>query len=75
MCRDKGEIIVKGFAKPVPIYQIVDFRRDIGGNQSFVEHENEGFAMYLDTEKIHAEEKEVIVKALENAAQKLRQSE
>lgn len=75
MCRDKGEIIVKGFAKPVPIYQIVDFRRDIGGNQSFVEHENEGFAMYLDTEKVHSEEKEVIVKALENAAQKLRQSE
>lgn len=75
MCRDKGEIIVKGFAKPVPIYQIVDFRRDIGGNQSFVEHENEGFAMYLDTEKVHSTDKEVIVKALENAAQKLRQSE
>ena len=75
MCRDKGEIIVKGFAKPVPIYQIVDFRRDIGGNQSFMEHENEGFAMYLDTEKVESSDKDTIVKALENAAQKLRNSE
>ncbi len=73
MCRDKGEITVKGFNKPVPIYQIVDFRRDIGGNQSFMEHEKEGFAMYLDTDKVHAQDKELIVSALENAAQKLKQ--
>jgi len=72
MCRDKGEITVKGFARPVAIYQIVDLRRDIGAGQSFIEHESEGFAMYLDTEKIDAEGKEAIVHALESAAEKLK---
>ncbi len=74
MCRDKGEITVKGFARPVPIYEIVDFRRDIGANQSFMEHETTGFAMYLDTEKIGVNDKEQIVRALEHAAQKLKDS-
>ncbi|MCG8609108.1 MAG: adenylate/guanylate cyclase domain-containing protein, partial [Pseudomonadales bacterium] len=75
MCRDKGEITVKGFAKPVPIYQIIDFRRDIGGNQSFMEHEKEGFAMYLDTDKVHTQDRETVILALENAAQKLKQAD
>lgn len=72
MCRDKGEITVKGFARPVPIYQIVDFRRDIGAGQSFIEHETEGFAMYLDTDKISTEDRDKIVHALESAADKLK---
>ena len=73
MCRDKGEITVKGFARPVPIYQIIDFRRDIGASQSFIEHETEGFAMYMDTDKIGQAEKEQIIKALERATDKLRE--
>lgn len=72
MCRDKGEITVKGFARPVPIYQIIDFRRDIGAGQSFIEHETEGFALYVDTDKIHGEERDNVVRALERAAEKLR---
>lgn len=72
MCRDKGEITVKGFARPVPIYQIVDFRRDIGAGQSFIEHETGGFALYLDTDKVTQEEKDLVVRALERAADKLR---
>ena len=72
MCRDKGEITVKGFSRPVPIYQIVDFRRDIGAGQSFIEHETGGFALYLDTDKVTDEEKDLIVRALERAADKLK---
>jgi class 3 adenylate cyclase len=72
MCRDKGEITVKGFARPVPIYQIVDFRRDIGAGQSFIEHESEGFAMYLDTDKISPNEREQIIRALDRASEKLK---
>lgn len=72
MCRDKGEITVKGFARSVPIYQIVDFRRDIGAGQSFIEHETGGFALYLDTDKVSNNEKELVVKALERAADRLR---
>lgn len=75
MCRDKGEITVKGFAKPVPIYEVVDFRRDMGPNRSFLEHEHSGFAMYLDSEKITDKERRVILSALEDAADRLRQKE
>lgn len=75
MCRDKGEITVKGFSRSVPIYEVVDFRREIGANQSFMEHETTGFAMYLDTGKIGMSEKDQIVRALESAAQKLKDSE
>ncbi|WP_336368157.1 adenylate/guanylate cyclase domain-containing protein [Marinobacter sp. C2H3] len=72
MCRDKGEITVKGFAKPVAIYEVVDFRRDLGPNRSFMEHEHSGFAMYLDSDKITERERRAILQALEDAADKLR---
>jgi adenylate cyclase len=72
LCRDKGDITVKGFGRPVPIYEVVDFRRDIGNQRSFFEHEREGFAMYLDSDKISPSERESILAALDDAAQRLR---
>lgn len=75
MCRDKGEITVKGFGKPVPIYEVVDFRRDMGPNRSFMEHEHSGFAMYLDSDKITDKERKSILSALEDATERLRHEE
>ncbi len=72
MCRDKGEITVKGFGRPVAIYEVMDFRRDLGPNRSFVEHEHSGFAMYLDSGKICEKERQAILEALEEAADRLR---
>lgn len=75
MCRDKGEITVKGFGRPVPIYEVVDFRRDLGPNRSFLEHEHSGFAMYLDSDKVDEAERKSILTALEDAAERLRQED
>lgn len=72
LCRDKGDITVKGFGRPVPIYEVVDFRRDIGNQRSFFEHEREGFAMYLDSDKVTPSEREGILAALDDAARRLR---
>ncbi|MEK1906329.1 MAG: adenylate/guanylate cyclase domain-containing protein [Pseudomonas sp.] len=72
MCRDKGQITVKGFSKPVQIYQVVDFRRDLGAKSSYVEHELPGFSMYLDTNGIQNFDKEKVILALSQAAEKLR---
>ncbi|WP_107329925.1 adenylate/guanylate cyclase domain-containing protein [Metapseudomonas otitidis] len=72
MCRDKGQISVKGFARPVQIYQVVDFRRDLGATSSYVEHELPGFSMYLDTNGIQNYDKEKVIQALQAAAEKLR---
>lgn len=72
MCRDKGQLSVKGFSRPLQIYQVVGLRRDLGAAPTFVEHEMPGFSMYLDTNGIRNYDKEEIVKALELAARKLR---
>lgn len=72
MCRDKGRIEVRGFSRPVQIYQVVDLRRDLGSAPTFVEHELPGFSMYLDTNSIRNYDKADVVKALERAARKLR---
>ncbi|TRX75848.1 adenylate/guanylate cyclase domain-containing protein [Pseudomonas mangiferae] len=72
MCRDKGQITVKGFTRPVQIYQVVDFRRDLGATSSYVEHELPGFSMYLDTNGIQNYDKERVIQALQTAAEKLR---
>ncbi|VXC61980.1 Adenylate cyclase [Pseudomonas sp. 8Z] len=72
MCRDKGQITVKGFTRPVQIYQVVDFRRDLGATSSYVEHELPGFSMYLDTNGIQNYDKERVIQALNQAAEKLR---
>ena len=75
MCRDKGEITVKGFGRPVAIYEVIDFRRDLGPNRSFLEHEHAGFAMYLDSGKIADNDRKAILQALEEAAERLRVEE
>lgn len=72
MCRDKGQINVKGFTRPVQIYQVVDFRRDLGASSTFLEHELPGFSMYLDTNGIQNFDKERVIQALQQAAEKLR---
>ncbi len=72
MCRDKGQITVKGFSRPVQIYEVVDFRRDLGAKSSYVEHELPGFSMYLDTNGIQNYDKEKVIQALNQAAEKLR---
>lgn len=72
MCRDKGQISVKGFSRPVQIYEVVGLRRELGAAPTFVEHELSGFSMYLDTTHVRNYDQEKIIKALEQAARKLR---
>jgi adenylate cyclase len=72
MCRLKGNVEMKGFSKPIPTYQVIDFRRDLGANPSFIEHDSEGFSLYLDTHKVKSYDKDRIASALESAAKKIR---
>lgn len=67
LCREKGQINVKGFTRPVPIYQVVDFRRESGGQLTFNEMDLDGFSMHFDTEKVNNFERDKILKMLEDA--------
>lgn len=73
MCRDKGEIQVKGFSLPVKVYQVADLRKEMGKNQSYFEDRAEGFSMYLDLEKVRNYDKQKVIESLEKAAEKLRE--
>jgi adenylate cyclase len=72
MCRDKGEIQVKGFALPVKVYQVADFRKELGKNQTYFEDRTEGYSMHLDIDKIRNYDKEKVIESLEKAAKRLR---
>src|SRR5690606_29169788 len=61
MCRDKGEITAKGFSHPIKVYQVVDFRKDLGKHQSYFEENLEGFSMHMDLEKIKNYDREKVI--------------
>ena len=73
MCRDRGQINVKGFSKPVPIFEIVDLRKELGATQSFVECELDGFTMYVDIDKIRNYDKDRVIQALESASKRIKE--
>lgn len=72
LCRDKGEINVKGFSHPVKVYQVVDFRKDLGRHQSYYEEMAEGFSMHMDLDKIRNYDKERVVESLEKIVERLK---
>ncbi len=72
MCRDKGEIHVKGFSLPVKVYQVADLRKEMGKNQSYFEDRAEGFSMYLDLDKVRNYDKQKVIESLEKAAERLK---
>ena len=72
ICREKGHIKAKGFSRPVPVYQAVDFRHNLAAKTSFLEHELPGFSMYMDTNRINNYDRDKIAVALEKAAEKIK---
>ena len=72
MCRDKGEINIKGYQKPVRVYAAADMRKNLGNNQTYFEHMTEGFSIYLDLDKIRHYDKEKILVSLKNASSQLK---
>lgn len=71
LCREKGQINVKGFSRPVPIYQVVDFRKDLGASHSFTELELQGFSLSMDMEKVRNYDRDRIIEALEKVKKSL----
>jgi adenylate cyclase len=70
-CHDKGNIWVKGFTRPVQIYQVADFRHCFEQPPKYIEHELPGFNMSLDTSNLSSYDKEKVIKALNEAARHL----
>ena len=71
LCQSKGEIQVKGFSRSVPIYKVIDLRRNLGLQKSYFEHDSKGFSFSLDTNSIDQFERRKIIQTLDEATQKL----
>ncbi len=72
MCINKGMIEAKGFSYPIEVYQVVDFRKNLGSNQTYMETNLDGFSMHLDLEKIRNFEKEKVLYDLEKAIETIK---
>lgn len=72
MCASKGTIEAKGFSHPVEVYQVVDFRKNLGANRTFFSSSKEGFSMHLDLEKVRNFDQKVISEELERALDNLK---
>ncbi|WXL27317.1 adenylate/guanylate cyclase domain-containing protein [Ectopseudomonas mendocina] len=71
VCHDKGNIWVKGFNRPVKIYQVADFRHCIDKPSSYIEHELPGFTMSLDINHLSSYDKARVLGVLKEAAREL----
>lgn len=72
MCRDQGEISVKGISNPIRIYQVMDFRKDLGKGQTWFEENMTGFSMHMDLEKVRNYDKSRLIEMLNRAAELLK---
>ncbi len=72
LCKDKGHIKAKGFTHPVQVYQVVNHRKELGSQQSYVSHNFDGFSMHMDVEKLKNYDQDKILEHLQSAAEKVR---
>lgn len=71
LCREKGRINAKGFSRPVPVYQVVDFRKELGARHSYTEVDLEGFSLSMDVEKVRNYDRDRIMEAIDRVKQSL----
>lgn len=72
MCRDKGEVSVKGFSHPIKVYHVVDLRKELGSDQSYYEHNIEGFSLHMDLDRVRNYDKDKVLHALEQVSEALK---
>ncbi|MCH8553121.1 MAG: adenylate/guanylate cyclase domain-containing protein [Natronospirillum sp.] len=65
--RHKGEVRAKGFASPVPVYEVQGLRRELGEQSLFTDVDLAGFSMQFDTDRLRSYDKERILTALAKA--------
>ncbi len=71
MARDKGKINVKGFSHPVKVFEVVDLRKDMDKNQSYFEHNLNGFAMHMDLDNVRNYDRPRVIESLNSAIEAL----
>ena len=72
LCRAMGEINVKGFSRPIPIYRVLDLRRNLGSRKTYFELETNGFSLNMDSARVSDLDRKRVLVALDEAARELK---
>ncbi|MBZ2189981.1 adenylate cyclase [Alcanivorax sp. JB21] len=72
ICRNMGDIEVKGFNRPIPVYEVQELKADAAGRDKFVSVQTEGFGLHLDVRRIRNFDRDRLLRALAGAARDLR---
>ncbi|WP_281647515.1 adenylate/guanylate cyclase domain-containing protein, partial [Parendozoicomonas sp. Alg238-R29] len=73
MCRRSKPIMIKGVQQPMSVYQVIDFRKDLGANPSWIDEELQGFSLYMDSARLDPIERNKAIRALNKAARQLKE--
>lgn len=72
ICRNMGEVEVKGFNRPIPVYEVQELKESAADRDKFVSVRTEGFALHLDIRRIRNFDRDRILRALASTARDLR---
>jgi adenylate cyclase len=50
-CAEKGEITVKGIARPIQTYQVLDLKENMQNRETTISARHDGFAVDIDMHK------------------------
>ena len=67
VCKSCGDVQVKGFAEPVPVFQAVGSRADLGNAKDYLSYSSAGFSINIDTEAIPNYDRKKVLEALQSA--------
>lgn len=74
LCRNMGQIQVKGFNRPIDVHEVMDFRSKAGKQNDFVSLEADGFGIHLHIDRIRNFDKKRILHTLAKSATELKQA-
>ncbi len=63
----RGAVEVKGFKSPIEVYAAIDFRKNLGKKQNFMNFSTNGFSLVLDGEKVANYDRTKVLSALRSA--------
>jgi len=72
-CRSMGDIQVKGFNRPIPVFEALGAKRDAGAKNRYVSAQTDGFGIHIDLERIRNFDKNTILRTLARSATDLKQ--
>lgn len=74
VCKSRGDVKVKGFAEPVPVFTAVGSRADLDGAKDYLSYSSSGFSINIDTEAIPNYDRKKVLEALQSANELIQKS-